>query len=80
MSVSLTMPLCFPSQKMYDDWKALARKAQENSSPCDDCTFAYAESMGDRCQRSRVRIIFLVLGKDAAEKLKHQTETTAGNH
>lgn len=64
---------------MFDEWKRLARLANENSSPCDDCTQSYADAMGRHCQRSKVRVIFMVLGKSAVVKARNdaRAETSA---
>jgi hypothetical protein len=57
----VTRPACFPTQADYDDWRALARNAREQATPCTDCLKPYKASMlaVGRCDAKQVKAIFL---------------------
>ena len=38
-------PFCFPSRKIYNEWKELAKTSNEVCSICTDCTAAYRFEM-----------------------------------
>jgi hypothetical protein len=38
-------PACFPTVKLYSEWKDCARIAQEACTICDDCTPKYKYEM-----------------------------------
>jgi len=38
-------PMCFPTQKLYDEWRDCARIANELCTICDDCSGRYKHLM-----------------------------------
>ena len=45
-------PLCFPTMKLYVEWKDCARIAQEPCTICDDCSgrYQYLMKIQDKCK------------------------------
>ena len=46
-------PSCYPTIKLYEEWKECARIAQEVCTICDDCTGRYKHLMKieNRCRQ-----------------------------
>jgi hypothetical protein len=38
-------PLCYPTQKLYEEWKDCARIANEPCTICEDCSGRYQHMM-----------------------------------
>ena len=45
-------PVCFPTMKLYVEWKECARIAQEPCTICDDCSgrYQYLMKIQDKCK------------------------------
>lgn len=53
----MTYPRCFASQKEFDGWYSEVRRANEQVTPCSDCTMVFEQRMRilKRCDKSAVR-------------------------
>ena len=56
-------PACFESAEGFIQWRALALRATQRCTPCEDCTLVYQQRMTceGRCDQKLVRDRFGVL-------------------
>lgn len=69
-------PACFPTQKLYDDWRRVARWANEECTPCTDCNRKFASEMREvgKCEPLQVKAIFrFATGKKAVDNTNPST-------
>ena len=73
----MSKPACFPTQKLFDQWKLLAKWSNEDVHPCEDCTPEFKQRVGLHCETNKVQVIFLVAGRStllAEQKAKRDDE------
>lgn len=76
-------PACYPTQKLYDDWRRVASLAREECTPCTDCSKKFAYEMRERgkCQPAQVKAIFrFTLGKQSPDNSNPSTTGDEDEH